>query len=62
MYNIYYYKNPVYASGKVIVKTVKSEKEADALCNMLNQNGGYEGDCGNKHIVDYEENVNNVNN
>lgn len=54
MFNIYYYKHPRYTVGKVIVKTVETEQEAHRLCNIFNQDGGYEDENGNKYLLDYE--------
>ena len=55
MFNIYYYKNPRYSSGKTIIRTEKTEKEAHSMCICFNQDGGYEDENGEFHVVDYEE-------
>ncbi len=55
MFSVYYYKYPRYTVGKETVKTVETEQEAHRFCNIYNQDGGYEDNNGDKHILDYKE-------
>jgi hypothetical protein len=55
MFNIYYYKNPRYSDGKIIIATRETEREAHSLCIAFEQDGGYEDENGIKHSVDFEE-------
>lgn len=55
MFSVYYYKYPRYTVGKETVKTTETEQEAHRFCNIYNQDGGYEDNNGDKHILDYEE-------
>ena len=55
MFNVYYFRNPRYSSGKEIVIKCETENEAHVLCSSFNQDGGYEDENGVLHYVDYEE-------
>lgn len=55
MYRVFYYNNISYSNVTTTLLEVNTEKEALNHCIAFNQDGGYEGDFGERYPVDYEE-------